>query len=83
MVREGLRRAIDQTDDLDVVGEGSNGEEILRAAEQITARLAELNISARNQTPGAIAQESQLPSREVRPYTRVVREVMLINMRIV
>jgi DNA-binding NarL/FixJ family response regulator len=44
MVREGLRRAIDQTEDLDVVGEGSNGEEILRAAEESSPDIVVLDI---------------------------------------
>ena len=44
LVREGLRRAIEQTDDLAVAGEGATGEEILRVADEVHPDIVVLDI---------------------------------------
>ena len=68
MVREGLRRAIEQTDDLDVVGEGSNGEEIVAIAEETSPDIVVLDI----RMPGMDGIEAARQLTTARPETGVV-----------
>ena len=68
MVREGLRRAIEQTEDLDVVGEGSNGEEIIAVAEHTSPDIVVLDI----RMPGVDGIEAARRLTAARPETGVV-----------
>jgi DNA-binding NarL/FixJ family response regulator len=68
MVRQGLRRAIEQTEDLRVVGEGSNGEEILRAAAESPPDIAVLDI----RMPAMDGIEVARRIKEAHPQTGVV-----------
>ena len=44
LVRQGLRRAIDQTEDIEVVGEASSGTEVLRVVKETEPEIAILDI---------------------------------------